>query len=76
MCVDSVNSVHRVFRYLYVYIYICVCAYRSGSCAYLPTWQRDCSNPPQNVGVFGSNGPFLNYVLGTGLMNMFLWTVG
>ena len=42
----------------------------------LNLWQRDCSTLPPNVGALGSDTPIVDYFFGTGLMKMFLWTVG
>ena len=57
-------------------IYMAICTCRSGSHCLFHIFQRDCSTSPPNVGVFSSNTPIVDYFLGTGLMETFLWTVG
>jgi len=57
---------------IYIYIYICPSGGRSLVCPF----QRVCSTSPPDAGVSGSNTPIVDYFVGTGLMGMFLWTVG
>ena len=68
----------RLYVDIYFNIIHCmyICVFLAGMVLFVPS-RHDCGTLPPSVGPFGSNTPsLLTMFFGTGLMEMFLWTVG